>query len=271
MMAGKRKCINNQCIDTAVILAAGLGMRLRNTVADRPKGFVRLGNRPIIEESLQRLYHAGVEKVIIITGYRHTFYEDLCTRYTGLETVHNAEYAVSGSLYSLYCARQQLEGDFLLLESDLVYESMAIEELLRVDARDVLLMSGPTGAGDEVFVETRNGKLAGMSKDIKSLNRVDGELVGISRLSHDFFQEVLTAAEHWFTKTLYLDYETDGFIAAVRQREMLCHKIEDLAWCEIDDPGHLRRAQEIIYPEILRRDAGLLARPKQTDGAKART
>jgi len=201
-----------------------------------------LGNLPIIEESLQRLYHAGVKKVIIITGYQPTFYEALGARYAGLQTVHNAEYAVSGSLYSLYCARQQIEGDFLLLESDLVYEYRAIEELLRVEARDVLLMSGPTGAGDEVFVETRNGNLCMMSKDVKRLNRVDGELVGISRISHGFFREMIEIAKRRFVETLHLDYETDGFIAAARQRDMLCHKIEGLIWCEIDDQTHLRRA-----------------------------
>jgi len=264
-MSEKSKEKKSRSVDTAVILAAGMGMRLRNTIGDHPKGFVCLGSLPIIEESLRRLYHAGIKRVIIVTGYQHAFYEKLRTRYVGLETVHNAEYAVSGSLYSLFCARNLIEDDFLLLESDLVYEPRAIEELQRIETTDVILLSGLTGAGDEVFVETVNNNLFAMSKDINHLDHIDGELVGISRISHDFFLEMMATAERRFTETLYLDYETDGFVATARQKDMLCFKIEDLIWCEIDDQAHLRRARETIYPRLLREIAGQLNKDDQTE------
>ena len=251
VIAGKRKGINRR-IGTAVILAAGLGMRLRNTVADRPKGFVRLGNRPIIEESLQRLCHVGVERVIIITGYRHAFYEELGTRYAGLETVHNAEYAVSGSLYSLYCARDLIGDDFLLLESDLVYETKALREVLNFPERDVILVSGYTNAGDEVFVEARNSKLVTMNKDKSRLMNIIGELVGISKVSFDLYKQMLRVCEDEFSRgSLMLDYETDGFVRTAKMRNIYCHKVENLIWCEIDDYRHYRNAKERIYPMIM--------------------
>ena len=55
-------------IRQAVILAAGMGTRLRGELDDRPKGFIELGERPIIVESLERLRAAGIEDVVIVTG-----------------------------------------------------------------------------------------------------------------------------------------------------------------------------------------------------------
>lgn len=58
-------------VRTAVILAAGIGSRLRNIHNDKPKGFLQLGDKPIIEESIARLVFAGINEIIIVTGYQN--------------------------------------------------------------------------------------------------------------------------------------------------------------------------------------------------------
>jgi choline kinase len=135
-------------IQTAVILAAGMGTRLRDEVEDYPKGFLRLGEQPIIEESIQRLVAAGIRDIVIVTGHCADYYERLAAGQDGLvRTVHNPRFADSGSMYSLYCARDAVDDSFLLLESDLIYEQRALTELLIEPAPDAILLSGPTGAG----------------------------------------------------------------------------------------------------------------------------
>ena len=57
-------------IRTAVILAAGRGTRLAGELTDRPKGFIRIGTQPIVEESIERLLAAGIEDVIVVTGHQ---------------------------------------------------------------------------------------------------------------------------------------------------------------------------------------------------------
>jgi choline kinase len=159
-------------------------------------------------------------------------------------------------MYSLYCARDFLDASFLLLESDLIYEPRALNELLAAAADDAILLSGPTGAGDEVWVSTNEGNLAAMSKDAGALggrNAVAGELVGISMISSSLFRIMLRIAESAFVRSLRYDYETDCLVAAAAQRHIPCPLVEDLIWSEIDDPEHLRRAREIVYPEIQRR------------------
>ncbi len=239
-------------IRSAVILAAGRGTRLAGELHDRPKGFLCVGERPIIEESIARLVAAGIDDICIVTGHCASWYEDLATRRGGLvRTVHNPRYADSGSMYSLWCARDQVTGDFLLLESDLVYEPRALGVLLDGPDPDAVLLSGPTGAGDEVWVELRDGVLWRMSKQRDALGAgVAGELVGISRISAPLYGLMCRLAETAFDKTLHHDYESDCLVAAARQRRIACPVVDDLLWGEIDDPSHLARVRLQVWPRL---------------------
>ena len=198
-------------IDTAVILAAGLGTRLRDEVADVPKGFLRLGEQTIIEESIGRLAAAGIQDILIVTGYCADHYERLAARHDGLvRTVHNPAFAASGSMYSLYCGRGLIDRDFLLLESDLIFEPRALACLLDHPSPDGILVSGATHAGDEVYVATRDGLLVDMSKNRASLAATDdtevtGELVGICKISVPLFDDMQQIAAMAFADSLYFD------------------------------------------------------------------
>jgi 2-aminoethylphosphonate-pyruvate transaminase len=242
----------------ALILGAGLGARLKDVGARAPKGFLELGERPIVAESIERLAAEGIERIVIATGHHAERYEELARAKPGLiTTVHNPRYAESGSLYSFWCARGELAaGDFLLLESDIVYERRALRALLDHPAPDVLLVSEPTGARDEVWVEARNGQLVNMSKDRSVLGPdIAGELVGITRVSQPFLRAMLAAGEGLFRTTLRADYELQGLVLAARERPLSIHVIPGLVWAEIDDLHHLERARTTVYPELLRRDA----------------
>lgn len=244
-------------IHSAVILAAGRGTRLAGEVRDVPKGFLRLGNLPIVEESIGRLAAAGIADVVIVTGHLSEHYDALAARCGPLvRTVHNPQFAESGSMYSLWCAREAVRGPYLLLESDLIYEPRALAHLMAEPSADAILLSGPTQAGDEVYVETRNGCLVAMSKDRATLGPdVAGELVGICKIStplHDLMNSIAARA---FDQSLRFDYETDCLVAAARLRPIACPVLADLAWAEIDDPSHLARARQTVYPEIMRRIA----------------
>lgn len=250
-------------IDTAVILAAGRGLRLAGELTDRPKGFIRFGELPIIEESIEQLRQAGIRDVIIVTGHLAGHYEDLAQRQPEtVRTVHNERFAVSGSMYSLWCARPLVRGDFLLLESDLVYEPRALTTLLAGPAEDAILLSGPTGAGDEVWVGTRDGCLVDMSKRRAALaGEVAGELVGITRVSAALFELLCGIAARTFRDTLDFDYETGGLVAAGRLRPIACPVVPDLLWGEIDDPAHLARVRDRIHPALRTLHEASVARP----------
>jgi len=237
----------------AVILAAGMGTRLRNMIMDRPKGFLRLGNQPIIQRSIQQLMSVGMDRIVIAAGYQSADYDALAEHYACVHTVRNDLYATSGSMYSLYCARTLIKDTFLLLESDLIYETRVLETLLEFPRPNAILLSGRTNAGDEVYVETRDDRIYRMSKQRTDLNNVTGELVGISKISPVMFRAMLEYAASFFRDNLHLDYE-DCINGIADETGVFFCKVDDLLWAEIDDESHLLRAQQEIFPLILCRE-----------------
>ena len=239
-------------VETAVILAAGRGTRLGSIGTEQPKGFLRLGERPIIEESLTRLRTVGINRVVIVTGHLHNYYDQLAAASAGfVTTAYNPVYATSGSMYSLTCAAPHISDDFLLLESDIIYAPHALEVLQTTTLPNAVLLSGPTAAGDEVWVETNEeGLLRRMSKQRGELATVRGELVGISRINVALFVQMCAWAEERFARDLMVDYETDGLVAMATREAIYTLYINDLLWAEIDDMAHLERARNHIYPQL---------------------
>jgi choline kinase len=243
-------------VRTAIILAAGMGVRLKERGKLTPKGFLCLGEKPIIEESVLRLLDTGIQRIVIVTGHLAEKFIPLKVRYRQtIQLVHNPHFADSGSMYSLYCARHCVDESFLLLEADVVYERRALTTCLEHPSDDVVLLAGFSNSSDECFVETRAGRLLAISKNRESLGaEVRGELVGICKISQSLFSLMLSTVEQRFHTTRHLDYEMEGLVSAARDVPISCPVVEDLVWCEIDDETHLARARNEIYPVVQERD-----------------
>lgn len=241
-----------QPITTAVILAAGLGMRLRDTFTGKPKGLLSIAGVPLVERSIQQLMAHDINDIIIVTGYLAEDYEALAENYLIVRTVHNPYYADSGSMYSLYCARKLINKPFLLLESDLLYENRALSTLLDSPFEAAILVSGFTLSGDEIYIETKGGYFYHMSKQRRDLQAIMGELVGISKISDTLFAQMIGSSEAYFQKSLHWHYE-DGCLNQVGKEIPIpiCF-VPDLVWCEIDNAEHLRRAKSIIWAQLQR-------------------
>lgn len=244
---------SGHAIRVAVILAAGMGVRLKDLGKLTPKGCMSLGEKSIVEESVLRLLAVGIERIVIVTGHHAEQYEPLRDRYQQtVLLVHNPYFEDSGSMYSLYCARHSVVEAFLLLESDLVYEPRALTTCLEDPSEDVVLLAGFSKTSDECFVKTRDSRLVAISKNRESLGAdVRGEMVGICKISPSLFSAMLEVAERRFGTSLHVDYETDCLVGAARDVAISCPVVEDLVWCEIDDEVHLAHAREEIYPVVL--------------------
>ena len=238
-------------ITTAVILAAGRGTRLRGTLADLPKGFLPLDGVPIVERSIRKLLEHGVTRILIGTGHLSEAYEQLAGTYPQLECVRNDAYASTGSMHTLSNLQESLADDFLLLESDLVYERRGLATLLSDEHRDVILASGRTNSGDEVYLQVDAARnLVNVSKDASRLGGIHGELVGITKLSVGTYRHLCAAT----AGRPGLDYE-QGLAGIADRHPVFVRKVEDLAWGEIDDEAHLQRVLGAVYPEIVKREA----------------
>jgi 2-aminoethylphosphonate-pyruvate transaminase len=235
----------------AVILAAGLGVRMGEAGLLRPKGFIEIGAMPLIERSILRLRESGIRRVIIVTGHLAEHYESLHSRHSDfLKLVHNDRYSDYGSMYSLFVGGSVAEYPFLLLESDLIYERRALAILSNDEASDAVLLSGKTGAGDEYYIEANEGLLVNASKDRRAFSKPPlGEWTGISKLSEACFTEMVLFGESSVQGRFRMGYE-DALVAAAQKIPVHCRLVEDLLWSEVDDEGQLVHAQSRVYPRI---------------------
>jgi len=242
-------------ITQAVILAAGMGVRLKELNRGIPKGFISLADDvPIIENSIEALLACGISDIIIVTGFMDEYYENLRSEYPQIKTVRNEKFSETGTMYSLWCARKLINTDFILLESDLIYETRAISELLESPVKNSLLITGKTKAGDEVYVEADGDSVKQISKDKKVLGSIVGEFIGVSRLSYDFYLKLIPIAEESFESDLKVSYDMDCFVTVADKTPLGFLKIENLLWAEIDDALQLKRAQK-IWKEIKNQSA----------------
>lgn len=238
----------------AVILAAGMGSRLKGTIEEKPKGFLQFGNKPIIEESITKLIGVGITKIVIVTGYHSEYYDMLKEKYPFVVTIKNQDFDKTGSMYSLFTAKKLIESDFLLLESDLIYECKALQVTQNSAFSNCILLSGSTNSGDEVYVGIHEDKIINLSKNLGAIKKFGGELVGISKISYDLYQKMIELSEKQFSKNQQYQYE-DCLTDLSSLKKINYELVEDLAWIEIDDKKHFKKAKENVYPQVQKRDS----------------
>ncbi len=238
-------------IKQAVILAGGLGSRLKDKTKTMPKGFLEIGGTAIVEQSIQKLLACGIEKIIIGTGHCSEYYDQLAQKYSAIFTVKNERYANTGSMGTLEVCAPFVTDSFLLLESDLIYDSAGLFTLINDDRKNLILASGATHSGDEVYLEAdENSYLIGLSKNKETLKNIFGELVGITKLTKHTLDKMCAFAKIHHHDLPKMEYE-HALLEIAKSETIAIKKIEHYVWREIDNEEHLETAVKNIYPHIL--------------------
>ena len=233
-------------VTQAVILAAG-----RKEEFGKPVAFLEINEKLIIDRFMDILSENGIEKVIIVTGYKSEYYEEYAKNKNNIVLVKNDKYKWTGTMTSLSMIKDVIDDDFLLLENDIVFEERAIKEILKSKNRDCMVITSESGSGDEALVEIRDGYVYKMSKDIHQFNKIDGEMIGISKISYEVFEKMLEQFKHNINP--YLNYEY-MLMDIGREYKIGYKKIDDLVWSEIDSMKHYDRFIHRTYNKLLRKE-----------------
>ncbi len=242
---------------SALIVAAGRGIRMGPRGEMTPKGLLEIDGTALVARSVRLLKDSGVKHIRIVTGHLAEQYEAAFGDMAGVDLVHNPDFATTGSARSMMTGLADMKGPILLLESDLVYEAAALASLH--EGESCILVSGETKAGDEVYIWTREGAGGRPVFDMMSKDRtaVDtdhfGELVGISRFTAADTERLKSAAQVVLEEDPKTDYEAT-VIHMAKTQDIPCRKIEDLAWSEIDSEDMYAHALEDVWPRIVERD-----------------
>ncbi len=118
----------------ALILNSGLGSRMGVLTSEHPKCMTEISPREtILSRQLKQIADAGIREVVITTGL---FRDALIAYCESLDLplsysfVHNPEFRETNYIYSIYCARAELDDDILLMHGDLVFENEVLDRLL---------------------------------------------------------------------------------------------------------------------------------------------
>ncbi len=157
--------------DTAVILSAGLGTRMRPLTLTTPKPLLPLGGQPILAHTLARLREAGISRIIVNAHYLADQIEDFLRPYPGVSVTHEAELQDTGGAIAAMAAKGLLPNTpFFVINGDTYWVDGPSPTLARLsrgfdpaahDAR--LLLARTAGAVAETwrgdFLWPRDGKL----------------------------------------------------------------------------------------------------------------
>lgn len=232
-----------------MIMAAGMGTRFGHYTDLIPKGFVEIGGKPMIIRSIETLLACGIERIVIGTGYKSEAYEELKEKYPMIETCYSPRYAETNSMYTLYNTRELIGGDdFLLLESDLIFDKNAIRELLECQEPDVMLITPVTKFQDQYYVEYDEKHVLTRCSVNKEEVDAKGELVGIHKLSHTFFNKMCEDYGKIVEIQPKLGYEYELLRMSQNISPVFVLNAKNVRWYEIDDPQDLAYAEEHVLP-----------------------
>ena len=184
----------------AIILAAGMASRLRPLTLTTPKSLLKVGERSLLQRSMDALIANGVTEFCIVTGYLHdmieVFVKEQYADIIQVTYIYNKVYETTNNIYSLWLARPFAEGqEVLLLDSDLLYDPQIVTRVIATEAPNVLtLIKHDLGDEEMKVVTDAQGSIKEISKTCNPADAA-GESLGIEKMGKEY------------TKALYHELE----------------------------------------------------------------
>lgn len=240
----------------AIILAAGMGSRLRPLTDNLPKPMIRIAGKTLIEHSIRNLIECGISKIGVVVGFEGEKLKALLLeKFPHMELTFfvNDNFKNTNSAFSLKLSQGFIDEEILLLESDLIYENQALKRLIQSPYKDCVLSSDVSGSKDEVFlVIDEHNRVIDLGKNIKTEDRETIELVGISKCSSEFLLKLFTFMEQLANIDLdKLHYEEAFFLFSKRKEiPLYVEFVPNLLWREIDKVEDYEYVKKIIVPKL---------------------
>ena len=154
----------------ALILNSGLGSRMGVLTSEHPKCMTEISPREtILSRQLRQISEAGTREVVITTGYYDTVLTGYCASLelpVEFTFVNNPVYDKTNYIYSIYCAREYLDDDILLMHGDLVFENAVFDRVLACPVSCMTVSSTLPLPEKDFKAQVKDGKVMKVGVDI---------------------------------------------------------------------------------------------------------
>lgn len=234
----------------ALIMAAGRGSRLGAHTDDRPKSLIDLGGISPLELQIDLLAARGVERVVIVTGYRRAEVEGAALARAAervrIEPVWNPFWPVTNVVGSAWMARERLTRPFVYLHADTVFEPSILDDLLATPGDSVLPVDFRPCEPEQMKARVEGSRVTWLSKELSD-EETAGEFIGIGV----FRERSLPAVRAGLDAVLEAGTLTGYFEAALNHAIAGGLAVEAMptggrAWTEIDFEEDLELARRLL-------------------------
>ena len=232
----------NQCL----ILAAGNGTRIRTISGDLPKPLVDFRGKPIIEHIVQRARRAGIERFVIVVGYRSELIRNWFEgRSLGVSVtfVENPDYDKANGVSALK-ARNAIHGNFLLLMADHLFDSETAETLIRQPLGSDEVILAVDSNVDRIFdlddatkVLRRGDRIVDIGKEIAHYDALDTGMFLCSPVLFDHLEAAIKDGNCSLS---------DGMRELIAIGRLRGLEIGDGQWQDLDTPEALAHAEDVF-------------------------
>ena len=235
----------------AIILAAGMASRLRPLTNNTPKCLLKIGERSLLQRSIDALISNGIKEIVIVTGYLHNQIEDFVKQQypnVNISFIHNEVYDSTNNIYSLWLARPKADGEeILLLDSDLLYDPEIITRILSTNAENVLTLIRHDLGEEEMKVVTDSSVIKEISKTCSPSDAI-GESLGIEKMGKPYtsalYKELGPMMNREHLENVFYEKAFERLIPKGHTFKIL--DVTDLFSCELDTVEDFQNAKEKI-------------------------
>ncbi len=241
----------------AIILAAGMGKRLKELTNDSTKCMVKVDGVTMAERTLRSLDSLGLDRIVMVVGYKGeklVKYAESLNLNTKLEFVNNEVYDKTNNIYSLYLAKDYLlKDDTLLLESDIVFDDSVLRKLVDNPYPSLTLVAKFESwmDGTVVTLDEDNNICSFLGKKDFDFTKIDSyyKTVNLYKFSRDFSVTHYVPFLEAYCKALgnneYYE-QVLKVITLLDKPDIKAVCLDDEVWYEIDDEQDLSIA-EILF------------------------
>lgn len=220
----------------AIILAAGMGVRLRPMTSYFPKAILNVGKETLLRRQLEALYDNRVLDIDVVVGHLSWMFEK---NYPKLRYIKNVKFAETNTIYSLQLALEQDCSTTLVVNGDVYFSAEHIKKLMKAGNAALVEFKDTTEEDVKVCMGTATQKIVSIGK--KNLpTKPKGEAVGIYRIESEFAEAILVKMRATSDKNLY--YED------IMNRLLWCHPMRAIpvtGAVEIDTEEDLKKANRL--------------------------